>query len=452
MSKVKLKLKEEYLERQKLIEELALLSAIKRRSSPEFKEFKKKLLNEQKNICFGSLCNGKIHTIDLFAKNRHECKECYSQRICNSYRRNNGASRQRTIYLLKAGKSCEQCDCSDPLMLEFDHLDPNNKIDSIARLNSSKKILEEVGKTKILCVWHHRLRTKIQIGSVMTTTNKDFIDNTKLSIGQCQICEKNVTPETTCCFDFDHINPSEKVMNVSRAASTNTNIDIIIDEISKCQLLCCYCHRRKTAEQFNYPQHHKIKIKLKKDKYINQCADCNTEIDKDATRCGPCHYKTTRKVKDRPSLAQIYKDLNELGSYVQVGKKYGVSDNAIRKWIKKSPKFKIKLKQDVLSVDSEQIIKPKLHLKLKQNKTQSSQTKICIDCAGQIYKTSNRCLNCQAYKRRVVNDRPSLEQILNDYKELGTYKKVGEKYGVARKSISNWIKTYQKSQQIITTK
>ncbi len=38
--------------------------------------------------------------------------------------------------------------------------------------------------------------------------------------------------------------------------------------------------------------------------------------------------------KDRPTLSQLQKDL-ETQSYVQVGKKYGVSDNCIRKWIHK---------------------------------------------------------------------------------------------------------------------
>ena len=60
--------------------------------------------------------------------------------------------------------------------------------------------------------------------------------------------------------------------------------------------------------------------------------------------CQNCHLtkgKNTgpkingRKVVDRPSLEQIEMDLKELGSMLQVGKKYGVSDNAVRKWIKK---------------------------------------------------------------------------------------------------------------------
>jgi hypothetical protein len=39
------------------------------------------------------------------------------------------------------------------------------------------------------------------------------------------------------------------------------------------------------------------------------------------------------KVKDRPSIDVLKKDIEELG-YRGIGKKYGVSDNAVRKWVK----------------------------------------------------------------------------------------------------------------------
>jgi predicted transcriptional regulator len=42
-----------------------------------------------------------------------------------------------------------------------------------------------------------------------------------------------------------------------------------------------------------------------------------------------------RKVADRPSKEELEKDLEELGSYNAVGKKYGVSHAAIKKWMNK---------------------------------------------------------------------------------------------------------------------
>ena len=71
----------------------------------------------------------------------------------------------------------------------------------------------------------------------------------------------------------------------------------------------------------------------------NKCIDCNTLISNTSKRCNKCeHKKRFDKViidTKRPSLEQLTKDLEKLGSYVQVGAKYNVSDNCIRKWIKK---------------------------------------------------------------------------------------------------------------------
>ena len=45
-----------------------------------------------------------------------------------------------------------------------------------------------------------------------------------------------------------------------------------------------------------------------------------------------CSHKHTRKVENRPSKDELLQDFRELKSFVKIGAKYGVSDNAIRKW------------------------------------------------------------------------------------------------------------------------
>lgn len=65
------------------------------------------------------------------------------------------------------------------------------------------------------------------------------------------------------------------------------------------------------------------------------CQGCNTIIasDNKSGYCLACQAKKRRIVEIRPSKEEL---LNELQSsnFVQVGNKYGVSDNAIRKWCK----------------------------------------------------------------------------------------------------------------------
>lgn len=72
--------------------------------------------------------------------------------------------------------------------------------------------------------------------------------------------------------------------------------------------------------------------KNSKQKQINTCLDCECKIDNDNLRCFQCNKKNMRLV-ERPPYEQLMKEIEET-SYVAVGKKYGVSDNAIRKWVK----------------------------------------------------------------------------------------------------------------------
>lgn len=71
-------------------------------------------------------------------------------------------------------------------------------------------------------------------------------------------------------------------------------------------------------------------IEKKEIKYY--CKDCGAEISTySAVRCEKCAQKAMRKVKDRPTPEQLEADL-KASSFLAVGRKYGVSDTAIRKW------------------------------------------------------------------------------------------------------------------------
>ena len=80
----------------------------------------------------------------------------------------------------------------------------------------------------------------------------------------------------------------------------------------------------------------KLGKKYRKTICVNKCVFCNLDYeakDKKQKYCSyNCHKKSLRKI-DRPSKEQLLIELSQ-SNYVQVGKKYGVSDNAIRKWLK----------------------------------------------------------------------------------------------------------------------
>lgn len=64
----------------------------------------------------------------------------------------------------------------------------------------------------------------------------------------------------------------------------------------------------------------------------HKCIDCDNEIWNTSVRCTECYNLKSRKVA-RPTYEQLLEDKQTL-NMVQIGKKYGVSDNSIRKWLK----------------------------------------------------------------------------------------------------------------------
>jgi hypothetical protein len=77
------------------------------------------------------------------------------------------------------------------------------------------------------------------------------------------------------------------------------------------------------------------KIIVEKKKNENKssfCKHCGNKCTSSKDRCQPCYRKQSRKV-ERPSLYQLKIDIENLG-YSATGRKYGVSDNSIRKWLK----------------------------------------------------------------------------------------------------------------------
>lgn len=77
-----------------------------------------------------------------------------------------------------------------------------------------------------------------------------------------------------------------------------------------------------------------IKPEIIYTKNINLCITCGEKkVYKKGLECIKCSHLKQRKVKDRPSKEDLLKNVKEFG-YCKTGRKYGVSDNCIRKWLK----------------------------------------------------------------------------------------------------------------------
>ena len=74
---------------------------------------------------------------------------------------------------------------------------------------------------------------------------KQFIFN-YLSKKSCVVCQTT----DVMVLEFDHIQPSKKSFEISRALVTSgTTIAQLKKEIAKCQVLCSNCHKRKTLKE-----------------------------------------------------------------------------------------------------------------------------------------------------------------------------------------------------------
>ena len=88
-------------------------------------------------------------------------------------------------------------------------------------------------------------------------------------------------------------------------------------------------HENFLKQKINKPKVQKIQF-IKKEKY---CIKCGKIIsDSSSGLCVDCYNLSQRRV-ERPSKHKLAEEICET-SFLQVGKKYGVSDNAIRKWCK----------------------------------------------------------------------------------------------------------------------
>lgn len=144
-----------------------------------------------------------------------------------------------------------------------------------------------------------------------TTSLKNKLYNEGLKERKCELCgqDENWNGKQMSLI-LDHIN--------------GVNND---NRIENLRIVCPNCNATLSTHGGK-----NIKNKYKYDIVKKNC-ECGEEINGNSKLCVKCSHIKQRKV-ERPSYIQLMDDINILG-YVKTGKKYGVSDNAIRKWKKR---------------------------------------------------------------------------------------------------------------------
>jgi len=136
---------------------------------------------------------------------------------------------------------------------------------------------------------------------------------------------KNICSE---CGQLPFWNNKPLTLELDHIDGDNTN-----NELSNLRILCIHCHSQTPTFRGRKNNKNKnTKIKSKN----NACKICNKKTYKNKYNlCKSCFVEQNvgRKVKDRPPKEQLFIEVKET-SCCAVGRKYGVSDTTVRKWLK----------------------------------------------------------------------------------------------------------------------
>jgi hypothetical protein len=174
-----------------------------------------------------------------------------------------------------------------------------------------------------------RIRTKTRIVNAMG--------------GECVLCGYS---KCHAALELHHINPTEKDFALGSIRANSISWEKIVAELRKCVMLCANCHREVEAGVVELPPEPRMFDEAYaeyKEVTVHQynCTGCGCEFAvghklkrKAIPYCSPqCAAQSRRKVKDRPTK-EVLTELLKTHSYLRLGKMYGVSDNAVRKWVK----------------------------------------------------------------------------------------------------------------------
>lgn len=152
------------------------------------------------------------------------------------------ANKIRAISLI--GGCCKKCGNTNIFQLDFHHINKDDKEKGVGRLRHSRwsVIKEEAKKCELLCRNCHCIEHYDRINPI-----KDKLLDLKQE-KECSICGFK---DATCSLDFHHRDPNEKSFRVSRGYRDDRfkiDLETIILEMDKCDVICRNCHALHTTD------------------------------------------------------------------------------------------------------------------------------------------------------------------------------------------------------------
>lgn len=159
--------------------------------------------------------------------------------------------------------------------------------------------------------------------------------------GKCACCGYN---KCNTALELHHLDPSEKDFTFSK--NTNRAWQTVIQELPKTIMVCANCHREIHANlidsstlqsSFDEQKAQEVSQKVEVSKKgFHFCKVCGKKVTSKAYYCPECYHESRKKKREttgfiRPTREQLKVDIRTM-SMTDVGRKYGITDNAVRKW------------------------------------------------------------------------------------------------------------------------
>lgn len=193
------------------------------------------------------------------------CRNCLSIQLRTQMNPETLTGQCRQVWLdWKKDKTCNHCGSSEAI--EADHLRGKRDVDSDyvhvcsdyhwwAWNEGPEAQKRELAKCQPLCRPCHRLKSKKERG-VQTKPcilrHQKIVNDEKLRVGACECgCERKVTPENVCTFDWAHKDRETRTIHISHLVYKTKGYfqKQWPLERAKCRLLHSICHKAETAEE-----------------------------------------------------------------------------------------------------------------------------------------------------------------------------------------------------------
>ena len=160
--------------------------------------------------------------------------------------------------------------------------------------------------------------------------------------GKCSKCGYN---KNLAALQFHHLDPTQKEYSFSQLKLYKW--EIVIKELKKCIMLCSNCHAEEHWPDYDIEFLSKSSLddnnslndyiskepKVKLIKSTGRCPICQKDVFGTKYCSLKCSALSRRKTTHprRKTLAKLMENM----SFCAIGRKYNVSDNAVRKWAKR---------------------------------------------------------------------------------------------------------------------